>query len=276
MIDKLEMRTNEFVNCSVLSTLFPNDQICKVPDSLYRICCIVKIDNKELLTIKVNPRWGGYESKIIANPSKWESYNHFFRLLSKLCNTNHLEIIRIDHAVDVLIPIDQIYSGIRIKYKKGQTTFKENCSHVGKFLTGFIFGQKPELYCIYDKGYQLNVKKLKRDKANERGKISRIELRQFGIKIKYKHLSELLNYVDNPPFIGIEFYQISDGTNNSLKAQALAILMNHDGLSRARVRLNEQNNFDRNCKKYLKSTDLQKKLNQQYQAELRQFFEFIN
>ncbi len=47
--------------------------------------------------------------------------------------------------------------------------------------------------------------------------------------------------------------------------------MNQNGLSKARMALNKQNNFDRNYKKYLRSSDLQMQINQKYQENLRHF-----
>jgi hypothetical protein len=78
----------------------------------------------------------------------------------------------------------------------------------------------------------------------------------------------LINYIDAPPFHGIDYYKVED---DSLKAQALLTLMNQDGLRNARMALNKQNNFDRNYKKYLIATNFQTHINQIYQENLRHF-----
>ncbi len=221
MLDKLELRTNERINCNDLNACFKNHEIRFMRDPLYRTCMTIGKNGSQLITIKTNPLWGVHESKIVLNPTKYESFMNLTTLVSKIIDPKELEITRIDHAVDIQRPLDQLLSGVLIKNKKDNTTFKENFSSKGKFLTGSIFGQKPEVYCIYDKGYQLASKKYKRDNSHELGIITRIELRQFGAKVKNKHLSELTKYIESPPFHGIEYYEIDD---DSPKAQALHYL----------------------------------------------------
>lgn len=285
MLDKIEMRTTEKIDFNILENVFPKHKIKKKYDRYYRTCVVVREKQKEVITIKAGPPFGGiYETKIIINPSKFESSEELTLLLKKICNINILEIIRIDHAVDIPIPIAKILFGIRVKYKRAQRTisdknsddeyYKKNCSSDGHFITGSYYGQSPELYSIYDKGYKLacDARKYTRNKLFERKLTTRIELRQFKHKIKYKNFLDIKNYADDPPFHGIEFYKINEDIGQSPKREALELLMNLDGLSRTRATLNEQNNFDRNFKKYLSGTDFSMTLNNLYSEELRQFF----
>jgi hypothetical protein len=289
MLDKLEMRTTEQIDFNILFDIFPKHKIKKKYDRYYRTCVVIRKNGKEVITIKAGLHFGGIcETKIIINPSKFESFKELTLLLKKICDLRILEITRIDHAIDLSIPIDQIIYGIRVKYKRAQKIFKdfnpydeyfkENYSHDGSFVTGSYYGQSPELYCIYDKGYKLacDAKKYTRNKLFERRITTRIELRQFKHKIKYKNFMDLINYVDDPPFDGIEFYKINEDIGYSSKRKALELLMNLDGLSRTRAALNEQNNFDRNFKKYLSGTDFSTTLNNLYREELHQFFGITN
>ena len=100
---------------------------------------------------------------------------------------------------------------------------------------------------------------------------TRIELRQFGKKIKYRQLEDLGNYLVEPPFYNVEFQIINPETSTFPKSQALERIISIDGLYNAYFNLNKNNNFKRDCAKYLTHIDLQETLTSRYRESLGQF-----
>ncbi|MFA6236760.1 MAG: hypothetical protein WC635_05475 [Bacteriovorax sp.] len=273
MFDKLEMRSEEILNLKELEKVLPHKTAMMGSSSYKRALYVLNSSNEVLFIIHSDPIWSNMApTKISTNPKRWSSFNDFRAALAKFCNPDLLEITRIDHAVDIEISIEKLYQCTRIKNKTQYSYYKEHCSVRGTYLTGFYLGVEPEIYCIYDKGYQksLRNKKLVRNKDCEIGLLSRIELRQRKHKVKYKHLNELINYLTDTPFTNIEFYEAKD---NSKKAEALQLLMNEDGLQRAVAQLSRHNNFSRNNKKNLTPTNLESTVRDAYEENLRRFFE---
>jgi hypothetical protein len=275
MFDKLEMRSQIKMDLKAVEGMYLPSQTVRMASSIYKRTLYVLDSNRVVMFfIETDPIWPDIApTKITANPARWASFDDFMASLSIFCDPRLLEITRIDHAVDIEMPIEHIYQGMRIKHKKQNSIYKENCSIRGPFLTGFYLGVKPEFYCIYDKAYQLTVRqKLIKNKELERGILSRIELRQFKRKVKYKQLNELINYLSDPPFTNIEFFEAKD---NSRKSEALKILMNEDGLQRAVAQLNRHHNFRRNNKKYLTEIDFESTIRILYEENLRRFFKVV-
>lgn len=271
MLDKLEMRTKECIDPKALKKLFPGHQISMVPDRWYNFCAIVKRGKDHILTLKTEADYGHVSpSKIITNPTKWESFDEITESLSSICDPSLLEFTRIDHAIDLAAPIDAIYSGLRVRYKQDSEAYKErekSSKKKGK-LTGFYIGKNPELYCCYDKGYQLEGKGLKRNPAFPTGETSRIEVRQWKNKIKHKTLAELPNYIEDSPFKHLEFYEVNKETD---RGNDLADLIEREGLSSVYHMKNQSRNFKRDYSKLLSRTNLPETLTQTYSNDLREF-----
>ena len=271
MLDKLEMRTKECIDPRALKRLFPSHQISMVPDRWYNYCAIVKRGKDHILTLKTEADYGHVSpSKVITNPTKWKSFEEITETLSTICDLPMLEITRIDHAVDLEAPIDSIYSGLRVRYKQDLDGYKErekSSKKKGK-LTGFYLGKRPELYCCYDKGYQLEGKGLKRNLAFSTGETSRIELRQWGNKIKHKTLAELPNYIEDSPFKHLEFYEVDRGCD---RGNELAELIEREGLSSVYHLQNQSRNFKRDYCTLLTRTNLPETLTQTYSNDLQRF-----
>jgi hypothetical protein len=271
MLDKLEMRTKECIDPRALKSLFPGHQISLVPDRWYNYCAIIKRGTDHILTLKTEADYGHVSpSKIIINPTKWESFEEVTGSLSSICNPSMLEITRIDHAVDLEAPIETIHSGLRVRYKQDSDGYKERekaSKKKGK-LTGFYLGKRPELYCCYDKGYQLEGKGLKRNSAFPTGETSRIELRQWGNKIAHKTLAELPNYIDDSPFKHLEFYEIN---RESDRGNELADLIEREGLSNVYHLKNQSRNFRRDYSTLLTRTNFPETLTQSYRNDLQEF-----
>lgn len=273
MLDKLEMRTKENINTGDLKRLLPDHVITKVSDQWYGDCTVIKKGKDHVLTLKTEAKYGHISaSRILTNPSKWESFSSLYGKLSDLCNPDLLEITRIDHAVDLPAPIQSIHSSLRVRYKQDSDRHKERekCSKKRGQLTGFYIGQKPELYCCYDKGYQLEGKKLKRNSDFLPGETSRIELRQWATKIEFRTLAELPNYIDKSPFKNLEFYEIRSDCE---RGNELAELIEREGLGDVYHLKNQSRNFKRDYSALLTKTNLTETLSQVYSNDLRNFLE---
>lgn len=273
MLDKLEMRTKEQFDLKIINNQFSDYQRIIKPDSIYRYCLQVVKNGKEVLTIKTNPIWQNvFQSQIKLNPTSWDSIESLNQTLSLFSNISKLEIIRIDHAVDLPLSLSYVHSGLRIKFKQNSNKYRERENYKKSQLTGYEIGTKPELYCIYDK--RLQSKERKATKTNIPGDdpVTRIELRQFGKKIRHRFLPELTNYIDEPPFYNIEFLEFNQDTGTTLKAKSLENILAVDGLYNVYFNLNKKNNFKRDCLKYLTPINFQETLNSSYQENLRHYF----
>lgn len=268
MLDKLEMRTEQQLDINNLESTFSGYQIIHKPDTIFRHCFIILRDGKELFTIKTNPLWSNVcQTQIKVNPNNWGTLSNLYNTLSSICDVSKLEITRIDHAVDLPYPLKYIHSGLRVKHKQKSHLFKEreNETYKSGNLTGYEIGTKPELYCIYDKRLQSKNIMIGNDP------ITRIELRQFSKKIKYRHIDDLVNYLIEPPFNNIEFQIINPETSAYPKSQALERILDMDGLYNAYFNLNKSNNFKRDCSKFLIPVNLQETLTCRYRESLGQF-----
>lgn len=271
MLDKLEMRTEQIIDPRILRALLPGHQITTVPDTWYRLSTIVKAGKEHILTLKTDPfNSTAAPAKIIMNPSRWGSLESMATALAPLCDLTQLEITRIDHAVDLPVPIGQVHAGIRVKYKQDYDWYRERGSKKRGQLTGFYFGNKPELYSIYDKGFQLRGKSLKRDKSQPEGVVTRIELRQWGKKVRHKSLGELFNYLEEEPFKHVEYWKPRSDLALETRHQIESILTS-EGCFNAYFKLNRNKNFKRDAHKALELVDLAGVLTKVYREKLRQF-----
>jgi hypothetical protein len=271
MIDMLVMRSEKAIDLRKLETIFSKHQISRKPDKIFKNCFIITSPEQHLLTIKSLPVWDNvFLSQIIINPTKWETMKDMELVLAQLCDLKELEIIRIDHAVDLPLPLEDIYAGLRIKFKQDSQLYKEMEAYKRGVLTGFYLGNKPEIYCVYDKGYQLDGSKLKRISDINIGQKTRIELRQFNKKIQFPRLIDIQNYVSHPPFNNVEYYKVISETHDSL---GLDSLLFSKGMGQAYFQLNQHGNFKRNTSELLRKIPLSQIMNAIYSQRISQFFE---
>lgn len=275
MFDKTEMRTQEEITLRKIQEAFEAGEVRVSPDSQYKNCFLVYKDGRHILTIKTEPNFSNAMfTKIIANPTRWENFKEFQNSLSQLCDISKLELTRIDHATDLNMPISEVHKGIRISSKQAETKYFETCAYKQGDLTGFYIGKEPENYCIYDKGYHLaKNKKYQRNVVFPVGEMTRIELRQLRGKIKYRLISDLANYMADPPFSKVQFFRFKhlDYTLPE-KARELEWNMKIGGFNLAFAKLNKQQNFMRDFKSYLEEVPLAEHLNEIYRENLKLFF----
>jgi hypothetical protein len=273
MIDKLFLRSKIKLRLDKVQSYFPGLIFSFVPDTIYKTTLIIKKEKEHLITIKTNPIWSHvYNTEIQLNPKNWESLGHLNKTLSKFIDINSLSIKRIDHLVDIDIPMDDLFKCLRIKFKQKWTFLHEE---TGKFSksTGFYYGKEPELLCIYDKGFETENKRgLKRNKEEPLGVSTRIELRHSNAKVPFKRFTDLERYLTFEPFKNIVFLKLLN--KDSLlgpKHDALKLLLARDGLTRVYYQLNEQQNFKRNYSKYFEEVDFKTILLEKYWDNLGHF-----
>lgn len=274
MIDKLKLRSTQDISREIFFKHFPTDRYsitCK-RDLYYKEIYVANEGTKNLLTIKVNPSFSNAPaSQLIVNPNKWDSFGELCEVISRVADLDKLFISRIDHNIDLNMPIDYIYSGLRVKYKQDVLKYYESEQYKRGRLTGFYIGKEPEIYCIYDKAYQLKGKKLFKRKGHDETKFqTRIEIRQTKNKIKFNKFLDLDSYLKNPPFCNIEFYEVNHSKIKNKDKQFIEEL-NQKGMNLTSQIRNKNGNFKRDYCKYLTQVNLADIAGELYREELGQF-----
>jgi hypothetical protein len=271
MIDKLELRT-DYMKPEAIKTLGSKYDHFMVGDKNYRECHVFKSDKNHIITVKTNPVFPNASfCSIELNPSKFKSVKDMTALIS-LISDEGLFIKRIDFAVDVPIPIEEIRKAIKAKHKRLRHDYKEN-----DICTGFELGSDQEIICIYDKAYELLKRRKYRKLEGQIPKLmTRIELRLRAKKIPFKSFDELQNYLDINPFKIIEFYKLDNLEGFSdfqlFQVNKLLITVNESGcLHGAIKRLNQNNNFKRDHKYLIRNTDLENHIADQFKSNLYAF-----
>ncbi len=274
MLDKIEMRSKELIDLKIFQSTFPDFQLSRMNDLHYGLCLRIKKNNTEIIKIKTNPIWGSdYQTKIIVNPKNWVNFDALKTSLANFSDLDQFEITRLDHAVDLKCNIDYIYRRLRIKFKQKSTMYDDGnyVDYNRGVITGFYIGKLPELYNIYDKIAELKKKKRYNQINLEDGPLTRIELRQTKDKIKHKSLKTIFNYLEEPPFKEIEFYEPNENAKYPARAERINNFIEKEGLHNAYFNLNDKNNFKRDYLKYLTPSNFQETLNHSYIENLRHF-----
>jgi hypothetical protein len=150
MLDMLKLRSHEKIDLDAVKECYPHSVFERKLDANYKICHVVSYQGNHFATIKTNPHWSNvYETQIQLNPSRWASLDSLTDSLSTFCEPGNLEIVRLDHAVDVDLPLDIINAGIRIKHKQYSSMYIKDEAYCGQ-ITGLYLGKEPEQYCCYD------------------------------------------------------------------------------------------------------------------------------
>jgi hypothetical protein len=270
MIDKLHLKTNQRLNFEELSSAHKELEVSRVLDSQYKRAIKVSSGSKHVATIKSDPIWSHVsETQIQLNPTNWENFSLLKYYLSNLCDVNELEVSRIDSAVDLNTSLDEVHAQVRVKYKQDKRGYFESLKS-GK-LTGFYLGQKPEVFCIYDKAFQLERYKLKRLKHESLGIKTRVEVRQEKNKLPVKSFGELNLLLQYNPFRNLEFKKL-EINEESKKAKHLSQYISSRGYSECYQAHNNSNNFKRDFGQYFKDVPQDKELKDIYWENLSQFF----
>lgn len=271
MIDKLHLKTDFKVDIAKLCAEQKNLTWHNIPDTIYKRALIARKEFKHILTLKTSPIWGHVtETQIQLNPNNWENFSHLKESLIAIAPLESMVITRIDHAVDLELPIEEVFQSFKVKYKQNGKTHHEKC-HKRGVLTGFYIGSGHEIFCVYDKAYQLNKKKLTPLKGQISGVKTRIEIRHVKKKIAHTDLLTLPSYLHFPPFKNVEYLELNESNANQPKQDALRTLIGTNGLQETFLILNKQNNFKRNYSSYFNNINFKDRLNTIYWENLSHF-----
>jgi len=214
------------------------------------------------LDLYTDPFMPNIPTQIQVNPSRFGSFEEMSQILSKVDNLEHLEVARIDHCVDVEIPIETIFQGASWTRKRLREKYSQGS------MTGFYFGKHPEVLCVYDK-----ARKEKLD-----GVLTRLELRQYQKKVPVKDYLRLPELVHHEPFKIIKFQRVKDMDQGLLrgtgefKISLLKRWLQLYGFQGAFKKLNPNSNFNRDFGHFIETDPAQPRLDEIYQNNLRQYF----
>lgn len=273
MFDKLIVNSNSEIMDNNLREVFGCQNIATIPDAIYRSVKTLKNGENHLLTIKTNPVWSHTKkTKIELNPVSWESFNELNSQLSQVIDPDSLNIVRIDHCVDIDETVQFLFEGLRMKYKQNSSShFEVEGNREG--ITGFYIGREPELLCVYDKAYEITKrKKLKKLRGEIIGQKTRIELRQSGRAVPVKEYTGLKKYLEIDPFGKVEFLILDAVKAEDTRIRMLEALIGKNGLTNTYNQLNKHNNFKRNFKKVFKGSTITDQMKELYWNNLGQFF----
>lgn len=272
MFDKLKLTSKKEIKIQNLHNIF-NESLCsfhRVPDKHYQYCMTIRKNGEQLIAIKSNPIMSHISSLAIElNPSSFKTYKEMIALLNQIAPIESYTIKRIDHCVDLKIPIETLYSQIMVKKKSKRSDFIAKDK-----LTGFTIGKIPEVICVYNK--DLEIIKRKRVTLVKNG-ITRVEVRHYKNKIAVKNLSELYKYINHNPFKSICFLSLKQASELNAKliekSEILRKLCTDHGLQSAYKHLNQKSNFNRSFSKYFNESETSRLLHSTYKSNIKNFME---
>lgn len=272
MIDKLTMTSSEVVDPELASRQI-KDHYKRVitTRTLYHNRVLVFFrpmqqnrEGEHLLSLHVDPSLPSYgQTKIELNPSRFSCFGELRELVSHIfCDENELRISRLDHAVDVELPVERIHQSLVYPRKKSREVYKD-----GRKLTGCYIGAYPEKLSIYDKALESGLD----------GVLTRIELRQHNAKVMVKSFQKLPELVSAMPFESLKFFvpKTDPGEENQEqleKLSSLQELFRSKGAQGAYKILNKHSNFKRNFKDCFEADPGIPNLNQLYNQNMLRFF----
>lgn len=275
MIDTLHLVSTQEVLPEGFDGL-SRSQIASSPDRFYHRAFRISLDPKRVITLKSGPKLTHVRPcSLEVNLQNWSSLVDFLSDIERFSQPETLSIKRIDHAVDIPMPLAKIHQGLRVKSKGEHDQFDDPAVRKRSkrsLLTGFYIGEKPEKFCIYDKGYELlkREEKLKRCPGTELGVCTRVELRQFSKGIPHKKLLELGKYLKTDLFGAIEFYEFPEEMK-TVRGEEFRAAALHKGFHIAFSEFNEGNNLKRTIIKQLESIPLADQLHEVHRENLRSF-----
>ncbi len=269
MFDKMHLKTAENFNEDRLSKL----GFRSIPgDGQYKRRHLLEASNGQSLTLKTCPYYSNAQNSIELNPSRFTSWQDVKLIMSEFVDLNSCLIDRLDHAVDIETPFERVREVIRIKRKQTIERFKEFEHSKSKIHTGIKAGEKPEIFCIYDKGLQVtNRFKFKSIPGARRGVLTRFEVRHYANRVPFSKLSQIENYLEINPFEKIESYELRsdiEASDKVLRLRRDIQLVGFDGIYHE---LNGSGNFNRTWGKYFEKKPLDNELREIYQSNCRKF-----
>lgn len=267
MLDKIFLRSNDLNSYERLIENINgiSNRHQGVKDNHFKNACVFYRGGEQFFTIKANPPdENRFAVRIEFNPSKLEGFGELKRIFMNTSFFEGAEVIRLDHCADLRADIADLYSKTRVKYKRGRRI--ENIDHV----SGLYFGNRPEVYLLYDKAYTPRNKygtKLKPNRSYEKGKVVRLEVRQFDKRTSISSLIEVPKLVKLNPFEKL----ISVNFKDSNKGRSLEEMSKQNGFSRVYSYLNSSNNFSKTFNQHLEIVDIQGSFLREYQNRLKEF-----
>jgi len=286
MIDKLEFRIENLGGCGYTAPHFQKGypyEIITKPDTNYGDCRIIKkfIDGRQidLMVIKTKPRkTNGSPVKISLNPNNYLNLSELLSTISFLGHEKNFIITRIDHAVDIPIPLKDVLKVTNVKYKRnGKDYFEtDNSDGFDYSKKGDYLGAYPEVLVIYDKAYEsLKKDRYKRRRGEPIGINSRLELRQSKNKPIVPTILELASLAHLDPFSRVISQELIPRPRKNKAARRkwdkLNEYIKHHGLYRASRILNKNRNFKRDFGQLLIPSKLKEEITSRYHRDLRQF-----
>lgn len=242
-------------------------------DSFYRNAASLNFGDKRDLILRWNRNPLRPNISPIAlefNPSKWSNILEIKNALSNFVDPEDAVIDRLDLAIDLNEPLEEILKGLRVKHKQWSEEISSKQRKRGH-ITGYYYGRKPYLICVYDKAFQLRSLRTASQIQGEFAGIStRIETRFFNKAVFTKKLKDLPILFEKNPFENLEFYSFPHEMK-TLKGQRFLERVNHIGFHDAFFEFNQEGNFKRTIGKQLKERPLAIELHHILKEELRSF-----
>lgn len=218
----------------------------------------------QIVVIKKGAKYGASPIRFELNPSHFNNLGSLERLLSLVCHDpNSLRLKRLDHCVDVPIPIEKIHKCLALTSKRKREVYK------GATITGAYFGSYPEVYIIYNKALQAKLPP----------PLTRIERRQFAKKIPIEYFGELEKLEAYTPFAPLKFlnpYNPKNKPKNEAKFLMLENAIEQLGLQATIKYFNQYSNFMRDFNVVLEPDKSIPDLDAIYQNQISKFFRSDN
>lgn len=199
MLDKIALISNEPVSyeeaCSGLQGTYSH--VVRTATKYHRKVYAFYRGNRKsedhFLTVHCQPVLDSMgATKLELNPSKFHGFSEVTKTLTAFANNiGQYRITRIDHAVDVEVPVGIVHEALLFSRKKSREVYRE-----GHALTGFYLGKYPEILAVYEKSAANSL--------YPKG-LTRIELRQSREKVPVECYDDLPSLGTYKPFIRIEF-----------------------------------------------------------------------
>lgn len=277
MLDKLYLRTHKKLDENWDNAFYTDYSTEKMRgSSSYNSCTIVKKKKDHVLTVLSNPRKGFsgvWPITLQLNPSKWESFSDLKQFLEMIVDVESLIISRVDSAVDLNMNLEEVLMQLRIKYKRRNTSYDDSTDFIGGECRGVYYGGEPELFCIYDKGYQLGHKhKYRKISGAPLGEKTRIEVRHTKEKIRVERFCDLSELADHSPFESVETLKLKDSAVGKKRYLEVERNIKYLYMQKAYARLNQNNNFRRDFGAYFEDSGLKNEIDGIYFHDLKVFF----
>jgi hypothetical protein len=264
MIDKLSLTSPNSIDLDVtwqkLKGLYSEHK--STASKYHHKILVMYKEGEHLLSLHTQPKFYNInETKIELNPSRFKGYADLTALLSEIEEPSNLRVSRIDHCVDVPVPIKAIASSLICSRKKRRRDYAN-----GIDLSTFYLGAYPEMICVYDKARQAKLE----------GVLTRVEVRQHAEKVPFSNYEALPQLLDYNPFKSFQFSKVKAldeiPAKKQDKAKFLQSVFNEETAQAAFKKLNKCSNFKRDFADLLETSTQIPDLLGLYRQQIQKFF----